>query len=53
MNLKNKKVLVIGLARSGLAAIKLLNKLEADITLCERRPLEEIKERDQRGLVNG
>ena len=36
MNYKDKKVLVIGLARSGMAAIKLLNKLGADIYLSER-----------------
>ncbi|MDO4940083.1 MAG: UDP-N-acetylmuramoyl-L-alanine--D-glutamate ligase [Erysipelotrichaceae bacterium] len=35
MEYKNKKVLVIGLARSGMAAIKLLNKLGAQITLSE------------------
>ena len=37
MNYKNKKVLVIGLARSGKAAIRLLNKLGADIYLSERK----------------
>lgn len=37
MDYKNKKVLVIGLARSGMAAIKLLNKLGAQITLSERK----------------
>ena len=36
MNYKNKKVLVIGLARSGKAAIRLLNKLGAQIYLSER-----------------
>ena len=34
-NYKNKKVLVIGLARSGMAAIKVLYKLGARITLSE------------------
>ncbi|MCH5197462.1 MAG: UDP-N-acetylmuramoyl-L-alanine--D-glutamate ligase [Oscillospiraceae bacterium] len=42
----NKKVLVIGLARSGLAAVKLLLKLGADITVSESKPESEIKERD-------
>ena len=37
MEYTNKKVLVIGLARSGMAAIKLLNKLGAQITLSERK----------------
>ena len=34
---KNKKVLVIGLARSGMAAIKVLHKLGAIITLSEAK----------------
>lgn len=37
MNYLNKKVLVIGLARSGMAAIKVLHKLGAQITLSERK----------------
>ncbi len=37
-------VLVIGLARSGLAAIDLLHQLGARITLSEMRPAEQIKE---------
>ncbi|MBQ2658280.1 MAG: UDP-N-acetylmuramoyl-L-alanine--D-glutamate ligase [Erysipelotrichaceae bacterium] len=45
MEYKNKKVLVIGLARSGMAAIKVLHKLGAQITLSERKePNEEEKE---------
>lgn len=43
---KGKKVLVLGLARSGTAAVKLLLKLGADITVSESKPLEEIKELD-------
>ena len=39
MNYKNKKVLVIGLARSGMAAIKLLHKLDAKIYLSERKEI--------------
>ncbi|MBQ3518221.1 MAG: UDP-N-acetylmuramoyl-L-alanine--D-glutamate ligase [Clostridia bacterium] len=39
-----RKVLVIGLARSGLAAIDLLHKLGADITLSEMREEGAIKE---------
>lgn len=42
----NKKVLVIGLARSGLAAVKLLLTLGADITVSESKPENEIKEMD-------
>lgn len=41
--LKGKKILVLGLARSGKAAIKLLQKLNADIVLNEAKPLEEIE----------
>ncbi len=43
---KNKKVLVMGLARSGIAAIKLLLKLGAVITVTDSKPREEIKEAD-------
>lgn len=46
MELFNKKVLVIGLARSGMAAIKVLKKAGAIITLSERKNKEEIKELD-------
>ena len=41
---KNKKVLVVGLARSGIAAIKVLNKLGANISLSEAK---EICEKDK------
>lgn len=41
MEYKNKKVLVIGLARSGMAAIKVLNKLGANVFLSEKKQLEE------------
>ncbi len=44
MDFTGKKVLVIGLARSGMAAIKVLHKLGADIVLSERKPAEELKE---------
>lgn len=46
MELKGKKVLVVGLARSGMAAIKVLKKFGADITLSESKKKEDIKERD-------
>lgn len=46
MDLKDKKVLVIGLARSGMAAIKVLKKLGAQITLSESKKKEDIKEID-------
>ena len=43
MNLKEKKVLIIGLARSGMAAIRLLHEIGVqDITLSDR---SEIKDR--------
>ena len=41
MEYKDKKVLVIGLARSGMAAIKVLNKLGARIYLSEKKQLSE------------
>ena len=44
MDFTGKKVLVVGLARSGMAAIKVLHKLGADIVLSERKPAEELKE---------
>ncbi len=44
MDLNNKNVLVIGLARSGMAAIKVLKKLGANITLSESKKREDIKE---------
>ncbi len=39
-----KRVLVLGLARSGLAAVKLLLKLGAEITVSESKPRDQIKE---------
>lgn len=44
MDFQNKKVLVVGLARSGMAAIKVLKTLGADITLSESKKKEEIKD---------
>ena len=41
---KGKRVLVMGLARSGLAAVRLLSKLGAEVTVSEAKPLDEIKE---------
>lgn len=41
MKYQNKKVLVIGLARSGMAAIKVLHKLGAIIFLSERKEVPE------------
>ncbi|MBQ7687888.1 MAG: UDP-N-acetylmuramoyl-L-alanine--D-glutamate ligase [Clostridia bacterium] len=41
---EGKKVLVLGLARSGLAAARLLKQLGADVTVTESRPPEQIKE---------
>ena len=43
---KNKKVLVMGLARSGIAAAELLVKLGASVTVSESKPLSEIKEKE-------
>lgn len=44
MDFKGKKILVIGLARSGMAAIKVLSTFGAVITLSESKPRDEIKE---------
>ena len=44
MKFNGKKVLVVGLARSGMAAIKVLHELGADIVLSERKPAAELKE---------
>lgn len=46
MDFSGKKVLVVGLARSGMAAIRVLKKLGADITLSESKKKEDIKEFD-------
>lgn len=45
-NYAGKKALVLGLARSGLAAVKLLLKLGAQITVSEAKPLHTIQEKD-------
>lgn len=44
MDLSGKKVLVVGLARSGMAAIRVLKKLGAEVTLSESKEKEDIKE---------
>lgn len=44
MTLRGKNVLVIGLARSGMAAIKVLKELGANITLSETKPKSEIEQ---------
>ncbi len=44
MDFTDKKVLVIGLARSGMAAIKVLRKLGAQVILSESKKKEEIKD---------
>ncbi len=44
MDFKGKKILVVGLARSGMAAIKVLKKLGAEVTLSESKKKEDIKE---------
>ena len=46
MNLKNKTVLVIGLARSGKSAIELLDILGADIILSEAKKIESKEDLD-------
>lgn len=44
MDFKGKKVLVVGLARSGMAAIRVLTTLGATIVLSESKKKEDIKE---------
>ena len=44
MDLSGKKVLVVGLARSGMAAIRVLKKLGAEVTLSEGKKKDDIKE---------
>lgn len=46
MDFTDKKVLVVGLARSGMAAIKVLKALGASVTLSESKKKEDIKEAD-------
>ena len=45
--LKGKKVLVLGLAKSGQAAVELLDHLHADITINEYSPKEKIAKYDE------
>lgn len=44
MDFTGKRVLVVGLARSGMAAIRVLKKLGAEVTLSESKKKEDIKE---------
>lgn len=44
MDLSGKKVLVVGLARSGMAAIRVLKKLGAEVTLSESKKKDDIRE---------
>ena len=44
MDLSGKKVLVVGLACSGMAAIRVLKKLGAEVTLSESKKKDDIKE---------
>ncbi len=39
-NYSNKKILVLGLAKSGFAVAKLLNKMGSDVTVVDSNPLE-------------
>ncbi len=43
MNFSNKKVIVIGIGLSGISACKLLNKVNADITISDSKNKEDIK----------
>ena len=44
MDLNGKHVLVVGLARSGMAAVRLLCKLGAQVTVSESKAREQITE---------
>ena len=44
MNLKNKNVLLVGLAKTGVSTIKLLDKLEANIIVNDIKDEEELKD---------
>lgn len=44
MNLKNKKVLVLGLGITGISTIKALDKLGADIVLSDKKTEEDLKD---------
>lgn len=44
MNLKNKNVLLVGLARTGVSTIKLLDKLEANIIVNDIKDEEKLKD---------
>lgn len=44
MNLKNKNILLIGLAKTGIATIKLLDKLEANIIVNDIKDKEKLKD---------
>ncbi len=44
MNIKNKKVLVVGMARSGIPTVKALNKLGAIITVNDVKNANELKD---------
>ncbi len=43
MEIKGKKVLVMGLARSGLGASNILAKLEAEVTVTDIKPIEAVE----------
>ncbi len=48
MDLRGKKVLVVGLARTGLATVKFLKEQGAIVSTSEMKPEEEMKEVLQR-----
>lgn len=47
MKIEGKKVLVLGLAKSGMAAILLLHKYHANITLSETKSLDKLDHKDE------
>jgi UDP-N-acetylmuramoylalanine--D-glutamate ligase len=53
MNLDGKRVLVVGAGRSGLAAVKKLNKLGASVLLTDRQDPEKLSGISELGLSEG
>ncbi len=42
MHLENRRVLVVGLGRSGLAAAEILNRRKAQVSVCDRKAADEL-----------
>ena len=51
MNLKNKNILLVGLAKTGVSTIKLLNKLEANIIVNDIKDKEKLKDNEYKVII--